>query len=154
MAMHVSYSILEKRVVVDSNVPATAILTHIGGQSYVLETKEYHPFLGFVFREITIDLKITPSGRVMFCWPDEWLELDGLHTDITEQVKLHTGYNIQGPGINKGTLEYKGFFNGERLYAKAHFTGQQIQPGTFGDYIGQWVEGPVQFEFSLDLSVD
>ena len=134
-------------MVVDSSVPATAILTHTGGQSYVLETKEYHPFLGLVFREMTITLKITPSGRVMFAWPDEWLELVGLHADITERVKLHTGYDIQGPGINKGILDYKGFLMGKDFMPKSTSQDSRFNLKLLVNILGSGLRGLFNLSF-------
>ncbi|MEJ2115521.1 MAG: hypothetical protein P8X88_05615 [Gammaproteobacteria bacterium] len=100
-----------------------------------------------------IDVKITPGGKVKFSWPDEWWELPGAHPDgIAAQVALHTGYDLHGPGINNGTLDYKGSFDGARFFAKWHWTGKQLVPGTFGPYI-QLRDGTIKLEFSIDLTV-
>ena len=152
------YAIKEDHLVVDSKLPMIATLTHIAGQNYLLETKEYtppqSPMPGMLYRTMIIEVKITPGGQVKFSWPEVWWELPGAHPDgMAAQVALHTGYDLHGPGINKGTLDYKGSFDGEDFYAKWHWTGKQLAPGTFGPYI-QMVDGIIKLEFSIELSVD
>jgi len=158
------YAVKEDHLVVDSKLPMTATLTHEGGQNYLLVTTETTPGPPHItYREMEIDVKITPGGQVKFSWPDEWMEIDiiskppvltpFLHTDMAEQVKEHTGYDLHGPGINKGTLDYKGFFDGEEFFAKWHWAGKQLVPGTFGSYIAM-VDGLIKLEFSFELTVD
>ena len=153
-----AYAIKADNLVVDSKLPMTATLRHIEGQNYLLETKEFtppaSPSPGILYRTMSIEVKITPSGRVMFSWPDEWQELPGAHPDgMAAQVAEHTGYDLHGPGINKGTLDYKGSFDGEDFFAKWHWTGKQLEPGTFGPYVNL-VDGIIKLEFSIDLIVD
>ena len=158
------YAIKEDHLVVDSKLPMIATLTHIAGQNYLLETKETMPVPPFLpYREMSIEVKITSGGQVKFSWPEEWLEIDIIskppvltlfpHYNMAEQVKEHTGYDIHGPGINKGTLDYKGSFDGEDFFAKWHWTGKQLVSGTFTPYIPM-VDGTIKLEFSIELSVD
>ena len=72
---------------------------------------------------------------------------------MAAQVSMHTGYDLHGPGINKGTLDYKGSFDGESFFAKWHWAGKQLVPGTFGPYIAM-VDGLIKLEFSFELTVD
>ena len=162
--LYYSYSVHEKRFIKspDEGGPnATAILTHKTGHDYLLvvtETVPFPPF--FIFRIMEIDVKITPSGEVMFSWPDNWLQINSFadpaltpHSGIVDQVLTDTGCIIHGPGINKGTVEYKGTFDGERLIAISHFMGDMVQPGTFLPWYGEIVDGPIKHEFLLELSV-
>ncbi len=109
---------------------------------------------------MSIDVKITPGGQVMFSWPEEWMEVITFavptltpHSNIVEQVKLDMGYIIHGAGINKGTVNYKGTFDGERLFAKSNFIGKRIQAGTFGPFISDEAKGPIRVEWFIDLTV-
>jgi len=160
-----AYSVLEKGFIKapeEGGPNATAILTHVNGHDYelvVTETVPFPPF--FTYRIMELDVKITPSGEVMFSWPQTWLEINSFadptltpHSGIVDQVLLHMGCTINGPGINKGTLNYRGTFDGERLIAISHFMGEMVQPGTFLPWFAEIVEGPIKIEFLLDLSVD
>jgi len=156
------YAVKEDHLVVDSKLPMEAILTHNGGQNYTLDTKEHtppqSPMPGILYRTMSIDVKITPGGQVKFSWPDPgpdtWWELPVAHPDgMAAQVSMHTGYDLHGPGINKGTLDYKGFFDGEEFFAKWHWAGKQLQPGEFGPY-KVLVDGLIKLEFSFELTVD
>ena len=159
-----AYSILEHRWIkdADSGGPnATAILSHISGHDYLLEITETLPFPPFaIYRKMSIEAKITPGGIVMFAWPEEWEQIPSFanptlvpHTDIVGQIKSDMGYEIRGQGVNKGTINYKGTFNGEQLVANANFNAKQVQPGTFAPFFTEIVDGPIKVEFLLDLTV-
>ena len=159
-----AYSVHEKRYIKspDEGGPnVTAILTHKQGHEYLLGTTETIPFPPFfTFRVMEIHVKITPGGVVTFSWPEEWEQINSFadptltpHTDMIEQVKADMGYVIKGPGINKGTLIYKGYFDGERLFAASNFMGKQVQPGTFIPWFTEIVDGPIKVEFFIDLTV-
>ena len=157
IARYYAYSVKEKRYIKspDEGGPdVTAVLTHKKGQDYLLVISETVPVLPFPSRIMEIDVKITPGGVVTFSWPEEWIELGMPNSDMIEQIKEHMGYVIQGPGINKGTLNYKGTFDGERLIALSHFMGEQVQPGTFGEWFKEIVDGPIKVEFLFDLTVN
>ncbi len=152
------YAVKEKRVIVDPDLMfllVEAKLTHLDGQNYLLETKESMPLPDgsfMLFREISWDVKITPSGVVMFSWPDTWWELGTIRDDVLGQFLEHTGCIAHGPGIKKGTLNYKGYFDGTNFYAKTHFMGKQVNPTPVMPVYNN-IDGPAKFEFSFNLTV-
>ena len=161
---YTAYSVKEQRYIKspdDGGPNVTALLTHKKGHDYLLVTTETIPFPPFfIFRIMEIDVKITPGGEVMFSWPENWLQVNSFadpnltpHSGMIEQVKWDMGYVIHGPGINKGTLNYKGTFDGKRLLAISHFMGKQVQPGNFIPYFTDIVDGPIKVEFIMDLNV-
>jgi hypothetical protein len=155
-----SYAVKEHRVVspYDENLlTCTATLIKVKGQHYELVTEEY--FGTLLYRNVTFDVKITPSGVVSFSWPETWLEFDGTELapntmNLLEQFNFHTGCVASGPDINKGTWSYKGYFDGTTFYAKTHFMGKQVIPGFIDYYAGPpLIDGPIRFEFSFELEV-
>lgn len=146
------YAVKEKIVLSDGDAAplvCTAYL-EIDGQNLTLETKEYFGPVNpdNLYREVTFIGKMTPGGVVMFSWPETWkefgVEIGSDVYNVLDQVKLHLGCsNLYGPGINKGTLNYKGHFDGTNFYASTHFIGKQEDPG---------LDGPIQFEFSFNLT--
>lgn len=129
-----------------------AILTHVEGQNYLLTTTEYMPLPEpMLYRIIEFEVKISAGGVVMFSWPKTWWELGGNPDDVLGQLLDHTGCIVHGPGVNKGTLDYKGYFDGVNFYASTHFIGKQVQDPSMVDvYAG--LDGPVKFEFSMTLN--
>lgn len=100
---------------------------------------------------------MTPSGEVEFSLPAP-LPI-GMY--ITEIIELHSGCEIYGgPGINKGTVIYKGYFDGERLLATAQFHLSceewilNIDPNDDDPPPPPKVEGPVQGKWTIDITVD
>lgn len=159
-----SYAVKEHRVIspYDMNkLACEATLTHLGGQNYVLMTEEY--FGPMLFRKVIFEVKMTPSGVFKFYWPKTWEELDmftGMlvpsSMDLLSQMHLHTGCVMYGgAGINKGTIMYNGTFDGTNFKAFANFMGKQDMLGIIEPfYTGEpLIEGPVQFEFSIELVV-
>jgi len=151
------YAVKEQRVVVDGDLMfllMTAELTHVGGQNYLLETEESLPLpdgSSMLYRKISFDVKITPGGVVMFSWPETWWELGTDRGDVLGQLLDHTGCIAYGPGINKETVNYKGYFDGEKFCVSTHFMGEQVNPEPeMPDY---WnIDGPAMFEFSYNLT--
>ena len=151
------YAVKEQRVVVDGDLMfllMTAELTHVGGQNYLLETEESLPLpdgSSMLYRKISFDVKITPGGVVMFSWPETWWELGTVRADVIGQLLDHTGCIPHGSGVNKGTLNYKGYFDGDKFRVSTHFMGEQVNPEPeMPDY---WnIDGPAKFEFSFNLT--
>ena len=52
-------------------------------------------------------------------------------TDVISQISEHTGTALHGTGINKNTLNYKGFYNGEKFFAEMNIIGLQEVPGLY-----------------------
>lgn len=137
-----------------------ATLTSSGGQWYVLELSEFLPkeISGApidLWRYVDINLKITPGGAVKGYWPETWYDfgtpLDGPpNTDVIAQVSGHLGCDLHGPGINKGTLNCTGTFDGSELVIVFKFNGlDNGTPSTMGPG-APWnlVDGPVKVEFT------
>lgn len=149
------YAPKEGRVVVSPDamfLTMEAVLTHVEGQNYLLTTTEYMPLPEgpMLYRIIEFEVKISASGVVMFSWPKTWWELGGNPDDVLGQLLDHTGCIVHGPGVNKGTLDYKGYFDGVNFYASTHFIGKQVQDPMMDVYAG--LDGPVKFEFSMTLN--
>ena len=129
-----------------------ATLTHTGGQNYLLETEESVPMdPPMLYRRISFDVKMTPGGVVMFSWPETWWELGTVRGDVLGQLLDHTGCIPHGSGVNNGTLNYKGYFDGDKFCVSTHFMGEQVNPEpAMPDY---WnIDGPAKFEFSFNLT--
>jgi hypothetical protein len=149
------YAPKEGRVVVSPDemfLTIEATLTHVEGQNYLLKTTEtMPPPLGpFLYRIIEWDVKISAGGVVKFSWPKSWWELGTTRGDVLGQILEHTGCIVAGPGINKGTIDYNGYFDGVNFYAAMHLTGKQVQKPGMSVYAG--IIGPVKFLFSMTLS--
>ena len=151
------YAVKEHRVVSDGNenfLLMTANLTHVSGQKYLLETVETFPLPDgseMLFRKISFDVRITHGGAVMFSWPETWWELGEIHDDVLGQLLEHTGCIAHGPGINRGTLIFRGHFNGDSFFAATRFMGKQVQEPSMDMYAD--IDGPAKFNFSINLNV-
>lgn len=158
-----SYAVKEHRVISPwelNTLYCEATLTMGVGQNFELLTKEY--FGPTLFREVTFIGKMTPSGVVKFSWPESWLELNFVtgalqanELNLLDQFYLHTGCIPYGPGLNKGTANYKGYFDGTNFYVKSHFMGTQEKLGTVAPFYTTepLIDGPIKFEFSIELEV-
>jgi hypothetical protein len=154
-----SYAVKEHRVVspYEMNMLGCLATLSIDGKNFTLETEEY---LGpMLLRTVTFTGQITPGGTLKFSWPDTWWQTDGEKSieGLLDTYLLHTGCIPYGPGYDGGRfdLNYKGKFDGSTFYASVHFMAKQVQFGEILFYsetmLGSLVEGPVQFEFSIEL---
>jgi len=137
----------------DNFLACTAELIFNDKQNFVLNTKESFilPDGGqMLIREVSFNGKMTPSGQFKFSWPETWIEMGEVKTDILGQLREHTGYEIHGPGISNNTINYKGSFDDEKFYAEMHLIGLQEKPGTLPFFL-EMVEGPVETKFIIDL---
>jgi hypothetical protein len=150
------YAPKEGRVVVnpaEMYLTMDATLTHIEGQNYLLTTTEtLPPDQGgpLLYRIIEFNVKISEGGAVKFLWPDSWWELGTTHSDLAGQFLDHTGCIGAGPGLNKSSLAYNGYFDGVNFYAAMHITAKQVQDPIMPVYIG--LIGPIKFVFSMTLN--
>lgn len=130
-----------------------ATLKHVDGQNYLLTTTESMPLPEgppMLYRIIEFEVKISEGGVVMFSWPKTWWELGENPDDVLGQLLNHTGCVANGPGVNMGTLDYKGTFDGVNFTASTHFMGKQVQDPSMPVYAG--IDGPVKFVFSMILN--
>jgi AraC-like DNA-binding protein len=75
------------------------------------------------------------------------------YADLVTQVGAHTGYELSGPGVNMGTVNYNGFFDGTSFYAACHVNAFQLVPGPAGTPYEVLVTGPIIFSMSTELQV-
>ena len=119
-------------------------------QNFVLNTEEWVPGIMLLYRKLSIQGKMTPSGELKFTWPETWWELGETRSDILSQVRLHTGCQLSGQGINKDTLNYMGYFDGTNFFADMHILGDQVEPGTM-PFFSVVMDGPIQINFIIDI---
>jgi len=148
------YKVKDHEALMEGAGNATASLEHMDGKNYILRVQEY---MGDVLlRDTPFITTMTPSGELecIFPVPSECRDPfdNTLFDNPVDQLEYTTGFKLRGPGINKGTLIYKGKFDGEKLYVYTHFMGLQEEFGTVPIY-QQVIEGPLQFEFAFDLTV-
>lgn len=138
------YAEKEKREIINVQAWCEATLTNDAGKKYILITEEYMPGATTPFRILTWNVKMTPSGVLDFVWPDA--------NDIAI-LEMITGYSLSGPGVNKGSEEYHGKFDGEIFQATVHMMGLQEELGIIPPYSEEIVDGPIMLKFGLDLTV-
>jgi hypothetical protein len=98
---------------------------------------------------------MTPSGQVKFSFPSPLMILpDDSPFYITDIISMHSGCELYGPGINKGTLNYHGYFDGERLLVSASFYSKCEVEWPLNDLFETPVEGPVHWKWTIDVTVD
>jgi len=159
------YAKEEGKLIVDPALMFTqceAELTFHDKQNFTLHTRETIPMEPPVlYREMTAVGKITPGGALKFAWPETWMELNWAtgeleptpYADLVTQVGAHTGYELSGPGVNKGTVNYNGFFDGTSFFADCHVNAFQLVPGPTGTPYAELVAGPIIFSMITELQV-
>ncbi len=159
------YAKAEHKLIVDPAMMFTlceAELTFYDNQNFALHTKETIPLdPPVLYREMTAVGKITPGGSLKFTWPETWMELNWAtmeleptpYADLVTQVGAHTGYELFGPGVNKGTVNYTGYFDGTKFYADCHVNAFQLVPGPAGTPYEELVPGPIIFSMITELQV-
>lgn len=142
LALYKTWKVGSGEVIQDVGLPCTAIL----------EILENHDII-FTFTELpkpTIACfgKISESGVLSFKYPTPvaW----GLN--ITDIIRMHTCATIWGEGINKGTLVFKGDFDGIRFNATAKFMARIDVPCPDG-MLGGPIDGNLHYTFGYDLTV-
>jgi hypothetical protein len=154
------YSAKEHKVLADpykNTCECTAELTFSGKQNFVLHTQEFT--FGIMYREISFNGKMTHGGELKFSWPYSFTEFNFVTNQYEivnvgplPEIKLHTGCVLYGPGINKNTLDYKGYFRRNKFFADTHFVGIQKVPGQI-PFLSTIVDGPIMINFLIDLEV-
>ncbi len=92
---------------------------------------------------ISFSGKMSAAGELKSTWPETWWELGTVKGDVLEQLKDQRGYEVSGPGINKGTLNFVGCFDGDRFFADMHIVGFQVAPGSMEPH-DVVVDGPIK----------
>jgi len=139
----------------DPGVPCDVILTFLEGHSFQLNIVEHFPpeYGGDRYGEFIGT--ITPSGRIKFSFPSPLAILpDGSPLYITDIMSEFTGCEFYGPGINKGTLVYQGYFDGERLLVSAPFYSKCEVEWPLNELFDTPVDGPLHWRRTIDVTVD
>jgi len=137
-------------VLQDGDLPCNIILEFLEGHNVKVTIDEGRPggpgeYYG----------TMTPSGQIMFSIPSPMMIFpNGSALYITDIIQMHSGCEIYGRGINKGTLIYMGYFDGERLWASAPFHSKCPVEWPDNDLFETPVEGPVHWSWTIDVTVD
>lgn len=124
-------------------------------KDFILNTKESFILPDgnqMLIREISFNGKITNGGSIEFTWPETWIEMGEVQTDVLGIMSEHTGYDLRGRGVNKDIMIFKGLFDGEKFFAEMHLTGFQEKPGTL-PFFFDIVDGPVKVKVMFDLKL-
>jgi hypothetical protein len=151
----------ESRIIVDgftmNFLICTAELTFNDKETFVLHTKEFIPETPILYREVYFKGEMAPNGLLKFTWPETWweMEFEGIwkeRTGIFAQIRRHTGMVVFGQGISNNTLNYMGYFDGNKLFANMPAVGLPREPGQM-ELFKKLVEGPVMINFIFDLEI-
>jgi hypothetical protein len=141
-----------------------AELSFTDKQNFVLNTTESFDNgdgTQTIFRKISFKGKMTPGGELKYTWPETWVEMNWEtgelentpYANVVAQIRAHTGYELSGPGVNKNTVNYTGFFDGTKFFADCHANALQQEPGEMGPPYDVVVVGPLIFSMSTELHV-
>lgn len=98
--------------------------------------------------------KIAASGELSFQFPTPLMETPDGPFYITDLIKNHTGSTAMwGPGINQGTLCFKGKFDGTKFSAIAYFMSKIEQHWENNDLFDTPVDGSLHWTFGYELDV-
>jgi hypothetical protein len=131
-------------------IPAEAELHYLGGQAVELVLTEYVPG---ATRTTPLAGKLSAGGQIKLWYPEPIIP--GTDFTIIDIVEMHTGCDVLG-----GTFPvFHGYMDGGRLYASTHFNSrcdQEWEPNPlFPEPVFDLpIEGPVQWEWTIDLTVD
>lgn len=151
----------EGRIIVDGYtmnfLECTAEWTFSDKNNFVLHTKEFIPGFPTIYREAYFKGEMTPDGQIKFTWPETWWEMgmEGIwkeRDDVFDQVRRHTGMVVFGQGISKNTLNYMGYFDGNKLFANMPVVGLPRIPGEM-EFFKKLIDGPVMINFIFDLDI-
>jgi len=145
-----TYAVKGDEILQDAIVPAYAELHYLDDQSIELVLTEGVPGAS---RTTPLSGKLSPGGQIKLWYPEPIIP----DTDFTiiDIVEMHTGCDVLG-----GTFPvFHGYMDGERLYASAHFNSrcdQEWEPNPlFPEPVFDLpIEGPVQWAWTIDLTVD
>lgn len=151
----------EGRIITDGYsmnfLKCTAELTFSNQENFILHTKEFIPDTLMMYREIKFKGEMHPDNKLKLIMPETWFELgaDGElneKTDILNQVRNHTGMDIFGEDLKMNTLNYMGYFDGNKLFAHTHMVGLHKKSGDM-ELFKTIVDGPVMINFMIDIDI-
>jgi hypothetical protein len=98
--------------------------------------------------------KITASGELSFQFPTPLMETPDGPLYITDIIKNHSGATAMwGPGVNQGTLFFKGKFDGTKFTALAYFMAKIEEHSDNNDMFETPVDGVLHWTFGYELEV-
>lgn len=98
--------------------------------------------------------KIAASGELSFQFPTPLAETPEGPLYITDIIRNHSGATAMwGPGINQGTLCFKGSFDGNKFTALASFMVKIEEHSDNNDMFETPVDGTLHWTFGYELEV-
>lgn len=73
---------------------------------------------------------------------------------ITEVIMGHLGGSISGEGVDRGTLVFKGKFDGYSLSATSNFISKCEVEWPANHIFSTPVNGPIQCSWTFELTID
>lgn len=147
-----TYATKSKELLQDTDIPCKLTLDFLEGQNIQITITKYPPSGE---RTNLLIGEMTPSGETTFSYPVPLMVIpDGSTLNLTDIIQGHGGCVIYGPGINKGTLIYHGYFDGEQLKAAVIFNSKCEQEWPANEVFPPPVDGPVHWSWAIDVTVD
>lgn len=147
VSIYKTWTVIEGTVIQYNNHENIGEIEFLGGRDFrffFMETREGGNVAEYYG-------KISASGELRFQFPSPLFYFpDGTPFYIIDVIKSHGCVtDVWGPGINQGTLCFKGRFDGTRLYAEAKFMASVIDncPDLFS------YEANVHWIFAYDMNV-
>jgi hypothetical protein len=146
-----TYAPKNNELLQNTPIPCDVILEFLEGQDFQFTIIEYT----VPPRSWSVIGKMTPSGELKLSMPrPQQILPDGTEIYITDIIGMHSGCELYGPGINKQTLNYSGYFDGERFYAAASFYSKCEVSWPPNELFETPVDGPVQWKWIIDVTID
>ncbi len=99
--------------------------------------------------------EIKDGGSVIFEYAVPVITLpDGTNMKITEVIMGHLGGSISGEGIDRGTLVFKGKFDGYSLTATSNFFFKCEVEWPANNIFPTPVNGPIQCSWTFELTIN
>lgn len=148
LALYRTWMVKGGKVLQNAGNPCVAELVILDKQNFKFtftETKSTGPISLECFG------KMAASGVLTFEFPAPIFPGGPYVTDI---IRAHTCATIWGEGINKGTLVFKGKFDGEKFEATAYFMAKiEVECPSAADLFPTPVDGNLHWTFGYDLAV-
>ena len=151
-ALYRTWEVIGGKVWQDESNPCIAELEFLDNHNFKVIFTETKPSESITF---TCYGKMGASGKLAFKYPVPVMTLpDGTGVNITDIIRQHACATICGPGIDEGTLYFKGKFNGARFTATAKFTALVESPCPSNDMFDPaLVKGNLHWTFGYDMTV-
>jgi hypothetical protein len=146
-SLYKTWTVIEGTILQDASFENIGEIEFLGGRDFRFSFQETRPG----GNAMIYNGKISASGVINFQMPSPLFTFpDGTPFYIIDVIKSHGCVtDVWGPGVNQGTLYFKGRFDGTKLYAEAKFMASVIDncPDLFS------YEGNVHWIFAYDMNV-